>query len=830
MDMSRCWSGRPRRLWIHLCLLAAGSLLALSFPRPAEAQSLKKTVDRHFPAFQYCPIDPALTLSFTAAGPEAILTFTTNNFDSTGSWNAQALDNIAVVEQSVFQAHQVVTPGFEECYISPGTPNTPGYDFSAASTPEAFLDLFDANAGAWSLGPFGFFQNFNSAPRDPATGTDTSFGALGLGNTDDGPVRVSVSTHITGLLTGHTYVVTGWWYTQNLEPLDITIDFSIPRALNLAALAFAPRASGTDFISTSGSGVLTGSGTFIAPLPLTQGATIQSLEMDAFDFDIGATARIERIDTQVFGTANPQVLASVTSSPFGDFLPHSFTTSTIANAVVDLTRYFYYASITIPPGSSSQVYRVSISVADPATPPSPSTAAVAAAGFDPETTSVDLKGFDSGTMTSSTSPGPGRFVAPLRLPQGATVQAVRLVARDAIATDATVRLIRVPNNAFGGSVMASIATSGSSTSVRTFSTTTITTPAIDNGTAYYYLQLEVPTGLQIYGVRVEYAPPASSPATGADSLAAVPFLPDDSSFDRRAPLSNALAGQARFNMSVQLQDGRQVQRLRMHVRDNDANGDVTVFLYRYDVTTASVGPQLMARLQTAGALSTVQEVVTDTIIGRKVDNARYFYFAQFYMGLDPVQANGLQVEYASCGDNDGDGFDGCVNDCNDLRAAVHPGAVEVCDGVLDDCNNPFWPDTSGTTEGDDDFDGFSECQGDCNDSDSTRWSPPGEAQNIAVIHNVTSGATTIQWSVPANTGGTAAPLYDTLQSSVKSNFNSPSGVCAETNGADLSTILASLAVPVGQARYFLVRAEGACGQGSLGTTSAGTQITGRTCP
>src|SRR5206468_3359456 len=111
----------------------------------------------------------------------------------------------------------------------------------------------------------------------------------------------------------------------------------------------------------------------------------------------------------------------------------------------------------------------------------------------------------------------------------------------------------------------------------TFSTTTITTPAVDNGAAYYYLQLEVPTGLQVYGVQVDYTPPASSPPTGADSLAAVPFLPDDSSFDRRAPVSNALAGQARFNMSVRLQDGRQVQRLRMHVLDNDANGDVTVF-------------------------------------------------------------------------------------------------------------------------------------------------------------------------------------------------------------------------------------------------------------
>src|SRR6266850_1944813 len=201
---------RPRRrVWTRLLAGAAATIFVLALPRAATAQDFIKRVDRRFPSFQYCPIDPALTLTFTAAGPEAILTFTTNNFDSFGSWNAQVLDNIAVVEQSIFQAHQIVTPGFAECYVSPGTPNTPGYDFSAASTPEAFLDLFDLNADLWTLGPYGFFQNFNSAPRDPPTGFDVTGGALGLGHTDDGAVSVSVSTRVRGLVSGHTYVVTG---------------------------------------------------------------------------------------------------------------------------------------------------------------------------------------------------------------------------------------------------------------------------------------------------------------------------------------------------------------------------------------------------------------------------------------------------------------------------------------------------------------------------------------------------------------------------------------------------------------------------------------------
>ena len=37
-------------------------------------------------------------------------------------------------------------------------------------------------------------------------------------------------------------------------------------------------------------------------------------------------------------------------------------------------------------------------------------------------------------------------------------------------------------------------------------------------------------------------------------------------------------------------------------------------------------------------------------------------------------------------DGDGDGFSVCAGDCNDANAAVHPGAVETCNGVDDDCS------------------------------------------------------------------------------------------------------------------------------------------------
>jgi hypothetical protein len=819
----------PRKAFF--CTTGLTLVLTLAGAPPAQAQDeFKKTVTRVFPVFFWCPIDPALTLSFTAEGPEAILTVSGNNFTGS-SWNAQAIDNLAVVPLSVFQAHQLVTPGYETCYSSPGVNNTPGYDFAGGS-PAAYLDLFDANASGWDLGAYAFWNGGSAAPRDPATGQDLSGGSLALGHTGDGSVRASASTHLTGLVPGTTYVVTGWWYTQQLTSLDLDVDFNLPKTLSVPGASFTAYDSTAHFPDHS-DGFLAGSEQFVAPLPLRHGATLLELTLVAEELDpySSVTATIRRNDHSFYGPGNPQILATAT-------LNHQ-TISTIAtitvplpSIVLDLDHYSYYLEIQQP--SNGVTHGVRVRYKDPA-PTGPQSIDIAGLAFDAKNTASDVKWGNVGVMLSGTGAGvQGHYVAPIRLPQGATVTSLAPTVYDETTDSATIRLLRVPVTAgnTGATTMASVTTSGvPGDPIRTYATSSIANPVIDNSAFYYYLDIALGPIIDIYGVRVVWTPPASAPAWDAETAAAVPFLPSVYGVDSRVVSQDSLGGPYRFNLGLNLPDGEQVLSFSISAFDNSTDGDMTAYLYRTDNTLVGAGSQLMATLTSQGQAGSVRSYTTDLIqAGRVIDNTRYFYYVQFWTGFDPVTASGMTVFTAPCGDHDGDGFSGCIDDCNDNRATVYPGAPEVCgDGMVNNCSHAFWPDPTGTNEGDDDFDGFSECQGDCNDADGTRWSPPSDVQDLMVGFSATTGVTTLTWSPPANAGGSASPVYDTLRSFSRSDF-SAGGNCIDTNGTDSTTTLTTPALTPGQALYFLVRAESSCGPGPLGFTSAGTAIVGRSCP
>ena len=224
-------SGRSRAAAHSL----AGALVAWLVPMaavPARAEAIIKIVDRKFPVGKFCPLESrgGAAFTFVATAPTMQLTFAANNYKS-GVFNGVHLDNVSVQLTSTFDAHLVVTPGYEDCYetdVPPGqsgggAPNAPSYDFNAASTPEASLDTFASSAGSWS-GPHLVFDGLVRAPTTPATGGGLTGGSIALGTAADGPVSVSATKTLTGLMTSRAYVVFAWWHMETTDSLTIRVE------------------------------------------------------------------------------------------------------------------------------------------------------------------------------------------------------------------------------------------------------------------------------------------------------------------------------------------------------------------------------------------------------------------------------------------------------------------------------------------------------------------------------------------------------------------------------------------------------------------------------
>lgn len=115
---------------------------------------------------------------------------------------------------------------------------------------------------------------------------------------------------------------------------------------------------------------------------------------------------------------------------------------------------------------------------------------------------------------------------------------------------------------------------------------------------------------------------------------------------------------------------------------------------------------------------------------------------------------------------------------------------------------------------------------DCDDANNQVWAIPGEVRDL----RFDADRLTLHWTAPADPGGTAGSiLYDTLRSQASYDFLTMSDCIESDDGTDTQATVTPVPGP-GKARYFLVRAQNACGQGTLGSSSSGVPRQGRDCP
>ena len=170
-----------------------------------------------------------------------------------------------------------------------------------------------------------------------------------------------------------------------------------------------------------------------------------------------------------------------------------------------------------------------------------------------------------------------------------------------------------------------------------------------------------------------------------------------------------------------------------------------------------------------------------------------------------IPTTGGRYDYGQGSDDDGDGYTECAGDCDDARAATHPGAAESCDGLDNDCDG-------NVDEG---------------------AGAPGVSRGLRLLPDKIG----IAWE-PQPGGSSYDVIAGSLDQLIQShgNFASCVSACLENNGVDL--LAQDPAFPAAAHGFFYLMRTVGCGSQSGTPTAArrpavlgsGIQGSGAACP
>jgi hypothetical protein len=806
--------------------ILAGVIVAAALLAPAAQAQFSKTLDRRYPQFTYCPLDnDDYDLTFTATSDRAKITLSVNNLKASDqTWLAHRFDNIAVLPKTLFDANRHVTGNFEFCFVNPpGPANYPGYNFSAANTPETFIDLFDTNAALWDLTNYGFFDTTtpqSSAPRDSVSGNDRSGGSLSLGLESDGDVTVKTDFTVTGLTPGTLYILTGWWYTADLNTLTVTFDTN--------------------------------------PCKDNDGDGVTDCAGDCNDGDPkikpGALEACDGRDNDCNGTIDdPAACAKTctTTTKIGSDLRVTNAQFTSTHPSIAWNGIDYGMVWKDSRNGDQEIFFTRLTAAGAKVG---GDVPITGSCFDCDSPRIVWAGGEYGAVwrqndaimfrrISRTGTPLGAAGTPLIDPAGSSADEPDIVwtgteygvVWDQFVGPQQIRFARVDRL---GNLASGYLKVTNDTSFNGNSRPRIAFGAGRYGIAWegnnfgpheiFFRRVDQRQGLLPALQITNHGQTALAPSIVWNGTEWGIAWQDHRSFTE-VYFQRVTAAGAKNGTELRVTNNGGVS--------NEPSLAWTGTEYGVawqDDRAASNNEIWFARISSAAVKQGSDLQITTDTAGSSDQPTLAWGGGKFAVGFrDDRFAGDQEILFlrlgCNCVDSDSDGATSCV-DCDDTHASVVAGGAQVCDGLNNDCNDVNWPLLTGTNEVDADADTFTVCAGDCNDANGTIWATPGEVRSLVMSHNKSNGISTLSWTAPLLPGGSAI-VYDTLRSGSPSNFTA-STTCVETNDGANTAATDSTTPAAGSVFYYLTRAEDACpsGIGILHRNSAGATVTGRTCP